>query len=532
MDVESLHTVKRFVSSLVLISFCFSVILNTGLRTAAEPAPPKPRNIIMMIMDGTNSSAINLARMYKGAPLALDEIVVGGARTASLKSAITDSAAAGTALATGNKTTADAIGMVPILGKGSGKSDRFVPVTNVLEAAQAGGKATGIVATAPVQHATPASYSAHVTNRNNFDDIAEQQVFQKIDVVLGGGLTSLQAKNRNDHEDLVKVIRNEGYQWVENREQLRKSASAKKIWGAFAENDLAYHFDRAQLRAGEPTLADMTETAIHTLNRTEHGFFLFIEGSKVDWAAHKNDPVGMISEVLGFDEAVQRAVQFAKKDRNTLVIAVTDHGNSGLSIGSRATDKTYAITPREKFVQPLRKAKLTVEGALKKFPDDVVAAAVAYGLDDLSAKEKRALKSTKQPDEVMVRLMAKRANLGLTTHGHTGEDVFLYAFGPGKPSGLVENTDIAKWISRGLGVDLQQQTKVKFVNAVDWYGTRGYETSIDARDTANPVFVARKNGVELRYPKNKNYYIHAGKKIVTNGVTVFSGKDDVFVSVD
>lgn len=528
----------------------------------------------MMIMDGTNSSAVNLTRMYKGSPLALDEIVVGGARTASLRSAITDSAAAGTALATGNKTIANAIGMVPIAGVGSGKSDRFVPVANVLEAAQAAGKATGIVATAPVQHATPASYSAHVTNRNNFDDIAEQQVFQKIDVVLGGGLASLQAKNRDDHEDLVKVIRNEGYQWVENHEQLRKAASAqtsgsdnklesvqtsvtakkaepaqtsgsakkletarkpafaKKIWGAFAENDLAYHFDRAQLRAGEPTLADMTETAIHALNRTEHGFFLFIEGSKVDWAAHKNDPVGMISEVLGFDEAVQRAVQFAKKDRNTLVIAVTDHGNSGLSIGSRSTDKTYAITPREKFVQPLRKAKLTVEGALKKFPDDVVAAAAAYGLDDLSAKEKQTLKSTKQPDEVMVQLMAKRANLGLTTHGHTGEDVFLYAFGPGKPSGLVENTDIAKWISRGLGVDLQQQTKVKFVNAADWYGSRGYETSIDVRDAANRVFVARKNGVELRYPKNKNYYIHAGKKIVVSGVTVFSGKDDVFVAVE
>lgn len=82
---------------------------------------------------------------------------------------------------------------------------------------------------------------------------------------------------------------------------------------------------------------------------------MLVEGSKVDWAAHKNDPVGMISEVLSFDEAVQKALQFAKKDQQTLVIAVADHGNSGLTMGNRSTNLSYASEPKEHFIEPLKK---------------------------------------------------------------------------------------------------------------------------------------------------------------------------------
>lgn len=145
----------------------------------------------MMVMDGTSSSATTLARLYKGKPLALDEIVTGGVRTYSAESAITDSAPAATALATGNKSNSGYVGVLPTIVSSPGlkpikEEDKLLPVANVLEGAKRTGRATGIVATAEIQHATPAGFSAHHVNRKNFEVIAEQQVYQNIDVVLGG----------------------------------------------------------------------------------------------------------------------------------------------------------------------------------------------------------------------------------------------------------------------------------------------------------------------------------------------------------
>lgn len=115
-----------------------------------------------------------------------------------------------------------------------------------------------------------------------------------------------------DGEDLTKVLDEKGYDFVETREELLQTNS-DKIWGSFAPSALAYDFDRETTSNHEPTLAEMTEKAIDTLSTDEDGFFLFVEGSKVDWAAHANDPIGIISDVLAFDDAVQEALDFAKK---------------------------------------------------------------------------------------------------------------------------------------------------------------------------------------------------------------------------
>ena len=145
----------------------------------------------MMVMDGTSSSATTLARWYKGAPLALDQIVTGGVRTFSAESATTDSAPAATALATGNKSNSNNIGVLPSVVNSPGlkpikEEDRLRPVANVLEGAKRSGRATGIIATSEIQHATPAGFSAHHLNRKQFEVLAKQQVYQNIDVVLGG----------------------------------------------------------------------------------------------------------------------------------------------------------------------------------------------------------------------------------------------------------------------------------------------------------------------------------------------------------
>ncbi|AGK55934.1 alkaline phosphatase [Bacillus sp. 1NLA3E] len=494
----------------------------------AEPVVAKHKNVIMMVMDGTNSDVVTLARWYKGKPLALDEILVGGVHTHSLRSAITDSAAAGTALATGHKTIVNAIGMVP----GSNRNG-FAPVVNLSEAAKLAGMATGLVSTSEIQNATPASYSSHVTDRNNYHDIAEQQVYQNLDVVLGGGKSSLAAKNRADREDLMPVVKKMGYQVVETKEQLA-GVRGSKVWGSLAQSALSNHFDREALTPSQPSLADMTEAAIQVLDRKQdQGFFLFVEGSKIDWAAHKNDPVGMVSEVLGFDEAVGKALEYAKKDGNTMVIAVTDHGNSGLTMGSSSTDRTYGATPAPTFIEPLKKAKLTLEGAMTQLKPDhsnLLKVAELYGLGNVTRDELGNLKGAENLENAMAGMLASRAKLGFTTHGHTGENVFLYAYGPGKPSGLIDNTDIPRVIGNYLGItDLNY--KVKYVEAGQYFKGKGFKVTIKDGMSANPVLIVEHEGVKLEYPENKNYYLKDGVPVETLAPTVFNGKE-FFVAVE
>ena len=363
-------------------------------------------NVIMMVMDGTSAGATSLARWYKGESLAMDEILIGGVRTYSAESAITDSAPAATALATGHKSNEKIVGLLPKVVNTPGvdavnPEDAYKPVANVLEGARLVGKSTGIIATAEIQHATPAGFSSHAVHRSHYQDIAEQQVYQEIDVVLGGGKESLlpgTTKNsRVDNEDLTKVLNTRGYDFVETRDELLKTKS-NKIWGSFAPSALAYDFDRKAIRNNEPSLAEMTNKAIDTLSKNKKGFFLFVEGSKVDWAAHANDTIGIISEVLAFDDAVNEALKFAKKDGNTMVIAVSDHGNSGITMGNVNTSSNYPGIPVSTYIDPLKKASMTMEGALKQLKADrsnMKEVAELYGLDNLTAAEIKALKTSK-----------------------------------------------------------------------------------------------------------------------------------------
>ncbi|WP_413368065.1 alkaline phosphatase [Lysinibacillus sp. 3P01SB] len=469
-----------------------------------------PTNVIMLVMDGSSDNVSTLSRWYKGESLALDEILTGGARTYSAESAITDSAPAATALATGHKSNSGYVGILPSSVTTPGaeqikEEDAFKPVANVLEGAKQSGRATGIVSTSEIQHATPAGFSSHVTSRSNYDDIAEQQVYQGIDVVLGGGLNSLK-ETRKDGENLLEVLEEQNYELITTREELLKT-NADKIWGSFAPAALAYDFDREHTKAEEPTLADMTKKAIDTLNKDKDGFFLMVEGSKIDWAAHANDAVGMISDFLAFDDAVKEALEFAKKDKNTLVIAVTDHGNSGITMGNIATTGTYDTTPVSAYIDPLKEATMTVEGALSVLKEDksnLEEVAALYGLKNLTDKERTALETSEKLAATMTKLLAERANIGYTTGGHTGDDVFLYAYGPNKPTGLVENTDLANIMAETMGFKLDQLTSSLYIDAKPALEKKGFKVTIDQSDSNNPVLVAQKGNTTYEMPENKN----------------------------
>lgn len=513
-----------------------SMMNDNEVKAEAKKAGQQPKNVIMMVMDGTSSSATTLARWYKGAPLALDQIVSGGVRTYSAESAITDSAPAATALATGNKSNSSYVGVLPSVVNSPGleqikEEDKCRPVANVLEGAERSGRATGIIATSEIQHATPAGFSAHHVIRKNFEVIGEQQVYQNIEVVLGGGKAVLQPAAssgiRQDNEDLIKVIQDKGYDFVETKDALLNSKS-DKIWGSFSNAALAFDMDREATNPEQPTLSQMTRKAIQTLSKDKDGFFLFVEGSKPDWAAHANDPIGMISDVLAFDAAVAEALQFAKKDGNTMVIALADHGNSGISIGNSNTTKGYDTTPVSAYIAPLKKAKMTLEGATNKLKDDlsnIKEVAALYGLDNLTDDEKEKLKAAQKKADVgpiLTKLLANRANIGFTTGGHTGEDVFLYSYGPGKPYGFVQNTDIAKTMAKAMGFHLGELTNKLFLDAEIAFKQIGATVTIDKKDVANPVLVVKHNKAKAQLFVNKNMIRIDGKDYELGSVVVES----------
>ena len=493
------------------------------------------KNVILLIPDGQSVGGTTLARWYNGGkPLAVDEMACGLVRTYSSDAAIADSAPSGTAMATGFKSHTGFVGVLPDVNTMPGmnplaKGDERKPIASVLEAAQLAGKSTGIIATSEIMHATPADFTAHDPSRKNYDNLSEQQVYQDIDVVLGSGEKYFTKELRGDGEDLVSEIKNLGYDYVTSIEEMNSSDS-EKIWGMFAPVDMAYDFDRDPSK--EPSLAEMTSKAISTLSKNENGFFLLVEGSKVDWAAHANDPIGVISDTLAFDDAVKVALDFAKKDGNTVVISVTDHGNGGITIGNTATDSNYDKLHIDEYIEPLKKATLTGEGVEKLLNDDrsniVEVMSKYYGVDDLTEEEIKAIKDTEAGslNYTVGPIISKRANIGWTTTGHTGEDVPLYIYAPSnceKLSGVVENTDIAKYMSRVMGIDLATATSELFVPVRQEAEKLGATVLWDNTDSLNPNVVINIEGKEIVVPVNKNIAYVNGNKITLSGVTVFNG---------
>jgi alkaline phosphatase len=290
----------------------------------------KVSNIIFCIGDGMGLGQIELARMKAVGPdgvLYMERMpVVGFTRTYSADALVTDSAAAGAALASGVKTNNGMLGMAP---------DGTCYQT-ILEAAKAKGLATGLVVTSAITHATPAAFASHVTSRQMQNKIAEQLVENKVNVLLGGGRKFFLPKSdihsgRKDEKDLINVAKRAGYTYVQTAEEL-KSAQGPYLLGLFQLGPLT-------TKSPEPTLAQLTAKAIEVLNHTEKmlfsskkGFFLMVEGSQIDWACHDNDANSTLRQTLLFDEAVKVAIEFALKDKRTLVVVTADHETGGLTI--------------------------------------------------------------------------------------------------------------------------------------------------------------------------------------------------------
>ena len=513
--------------------------LSTIIFTSASARDPHHhhgdiKNIIVLVPDGCNQAVQTLARWYKGSDLTLDKMTSGMSRTWSANSVITGSAAASTAFGTGFKTEEPFIGVGP---SGSGLLStyapplpmeylRYRPLATVLEGAKRIGKATGLIATATISHATPGGQTAHVSDRNNEQEIAEQQVYQNIDVAFAGGKKRLLV--RTDGENLRDTLISRGYQFVENRDQML-ALTTGKVWGLFCDSMMQPDIDRSEYGPTEPTLAEMTKKAIELLSQNQEGFFLFVEGSMVDFGDHSDDPVYTATEFLAFDEAVKTAVEFAEADGHTAVIAFPDHNCGGMTIGSYYSDSrvAYDKLPVENLINPLKAMKLTAVGVTNKIVDktdpvQIKSAVQAWWNIALADSEVTQILNWPYNKTFFYKLAAvvskNRTCIGWTTHGHDGSDVPIWTYNC-DIRGNIENIQLADKMFDLFNIDKTELNEYLFVDVNDAFPGAW---SLDASDANNPVLVITQGDMTFRLPASKDelHYIrpangHHGEKPVT-----------------
>jgi alkaline phosphatase len=259
----------------------------------------KPKNVILMIGDGMGVAQVFAGVTANGGHLFLDNFkCVGFSKTQSASNYITDSAAGGTALSTGQKTYNGAIGV----------NTDTVAIKTILEMAEDKHLATGLVSTSAITHATPASFIAHQGSRGSYEDIAADFLKTDIDVFIGGGYKHF--AQRADKRDLTKELQSKGYQVLRNMEDIAKVKSGKLAGLTADEHNEVYPKRKMDLPLS-------TQTAINILDQNKNGFFMMVEGSQIDWGGHANNTIYIVNEMLDFDRAIGKALEFAAKDGET-----------------------------------------------------------------------------------------------------------------------------------------------------------------------------------------------------------------------
>lgn len=455
------------------------------------------KNIIVMIPDGAGFGSYDIAEALKlsgktlpglttpittnaiegmeSKGLYLSNFLIGTSKTRSANSSVTDSAAGGTAIATGYKTDNGTIAITP--------GSNGTPIASLLEASQIAGKAAGVVTTKYWFDATPAAFASHATNRSEYDIISTQMLNHNLNVLLGGG-------NAASNDDKI-LARNLGYTVVSNKDQLVKAAESGKTkvcshFNSGKTSNIVMDYKNGT-RTEHPTLLDMTKASIDILSKNVNdpdGFFLIIEGGLVDSGGHGSDAVATTSEYLAFDEAFAYAVNWAKNDGHTLVVGVPDHDTGGFTPNSEA-------------------------GALEAISSGTNPTDVTWAGDGSHTAQNVPIWAY-GPDEVITKLLEK---MGLPEGGKDKARSGKYYEGVKFDSAYeVDNTKLAHATAFVSGLDLDAATKELFVD-ISGFGT--YKKG---------VLTIKSSGVTI--PENANYYtLSDGTKVEFKyGVSVYLNK--------
>jgi len=513
---------SRVLWGLIALAAIIAVFSGRGLAAGSKDAAnawhgPKAKYVFLFIGDGLGLQQISSAEIYQaslknsskpsGEKLSFSAFANQGmATTYSTNSFITDSAPAGTALATGYKTENGVIGVDP------SKTRKFATIA---EEAKAAGMKVGIVSTVSLNHATPASFYAHVPSRNSYYDIGLQLLNSRFDYVAGGGLHKHADKDAsgNPRQDLYGVAASKGFTVARDQASILALKPGKAPVLAVnpvldSSDAMPYAMDKG---ASEVSLAQFVDKGIQLLDNPK-GFFLMVEGGKIDWACHANDAAASIHDILAFDESVKLALDFAKKHpADTLIVVTGDHETGGLGIGFAGTqystffdkiggqresylafDKEIAdlrktkgaqatlddikdsmaanfglkISTPEEWESLRQKAKAGDKEAAKTLGltlspleqgrlKDALAASMADKKDKDPTSQDYLLYGGYEPLSIAItHILNNKAGIGWTSYAHTGIPVPVFASGTGSSifRGYYDNTDVAWKIFNIMGL--------------------------------------------------------------------------------
>ena len=407
---------KKSLKSLILLAVTVLFIASCGMQ-----GEKKAKYVFYFIGDGMGFSHISLTEGYLATkegkignnPLCFTQFpVMGMATSFSANKYITCSSAAGTALATGSKTNNGMLGTAP-------DSSNLTAISYKIHNA---GFPVGVTTSVTIDHATPGSFYANSTARSDYYSISEQLATSGFEFFGGGGFYGAKDK-RHQEKSLYAVAEENGYQFAFGVEdyKVKKSSGVEKLIlfqedEAKRDNDLPYVYDRVE---GDLELPQVVEAAVDFLNN-EKGFFLMVEGGKIDWAAHSNDLQGTILELLDFDQAIQVAYKFYQQHPDeTLIVVTADHETGGVTLG-RGKGYVYDLS-----VVKENNAGVASGSDVSNYMQDI-------SKDSLSVV----------------------AKIGWTTTSHTGGAVPVFAIGAGSEmfAGRQDNTDVPKKICKAMGV--------------------------------------------------------------------------------
>ncbi|EFW17140.1 hypothetical protein D8B26_003898 [Coccidioides posadasii str. Silveira] len=487
-------------AAVIILAVVYQHQQSTGRREGSLAPGDKPagkRNLIFMVSDGMGPTSLSMTRSFRqsrdGLPiddiLVLDKHHIGQSRTRSSSSLITDSAAGATAFSCAKKSYNGAISVLP----------DHSPCGTVLEAAKAAGYMTGLVVTTRITDATPACFSSHANMRSYEDLIAEHQIGEyplgrQVDLIIGGGRchflpNTTSGSCRGDARDIVQLAKSKGFSYIDDREGFdglkMGSAAQLPLLGLIAEKNVPFEIDRRFQNDIYPSLEEMTRTALKALSDatrdSDKGFFIMIEGSRIDHAGHGNDPAAQVHEVLAYDRAFAAVLEFLEKDSTPgVLVSTSDHETGGLS-AARQLHESYPdykwfpgvlenATHSSEYLETKLYNYLDDEG--KSVPKEEQRAYVrrqfvekGLGIFDAKNSEIDQLLQAGDPVPaayVFADMISRRAQIGWSTHGHSAADVNIYASSPEDALDLVgnhENTEVGDFLAKYLDLDLDAITQ-------------------------------------------------------------------------
>lgn len=462
-----------------------AVVYQHSTTENAGGTPRGKRNLIFMVSDGMGPTSLTMTREWRqyvdqlpiDDTLVLDKHLIGQSRTRSSSSLITDSAAGATAFSCGQKSYNGAISVLP----------NFEPCGSVMEAAKRAGYTTGLVVTTRITDATPAVFASHVRRREMEDEIAMQMIGEThplgrmVDLMFGGGRchflpNTTDESCRDDEVDVVGIAKKSGWRYAENRHDFDNLGTSidMPFLGLFAGLDFPYEIDRRDNDGLYPSLAEMATKALKALSAatkdSDQGFFIMIEGSRIDHAGHANDPAAQVHEVLAYDKAMAAVLDFIKHEETpTVMVSTSDHETGGLATakqlhpiyprylwfpGVLANASRSASNASHEYHAHLRETSASSED-MKAYLTSLTSKAL--GVHDCSQEELNMLVDKPEiAPYTFADMISRRAQTGWSTHGHSGADVNIYSSDPKAAAALVgnhENTEVGEFLRSYLGLD-------------------------------------------------------------------------------